>query len=109
MRHVSYEEELQSEQSYIAGLYERLDAERARVKKRYSATMREDGVPLVERDAEVRALGREMSRLNVVDHALCFGRLDSLDGDTSYIGRIGLFDDQNDYEPLLLDWRAPAA
>jgi DNA helicase IV len=27
----------------------------------------------------------------------------------SYIGRIGLFDEENEYEPVLLDWRAPAA
>jgi DNA helicase IV len=106
---VSYEDELQSEQRYIAALYERLDAERTRVKDRYSATLREEGLPLVERDAEARALAREMSRLNVVDHALCFGRLDSLAGEASYIGRIGLFDAENEYEPLLLDWRAPAA
>ncbi|OBF38705.1 helicase [Mycobacterium sp. ACS1612] len=109
MRHVSYEDELQSEQSYLDGLYARLDAERTRVQDRYRAALREDGLPLVERDAEVRALAREMNRLNVADHALCFGRLDSLDGDPSYIGRIGLFDADNDYEPLLLDWRAPAA
>jgi DNA helicase IV len=109
MRHVSYEDELQSEQSYVDGLYERLDAERARVKDRYSTALRGDGQPLVERDAEVRALAREMNRLNVADHGLCFGRLDSLDGDASYIGRIGLFDAENEYEPLLLDWRAPAA
>jgi DNA helicase IV len=108
-RHVSYEDELQSEQSYLDGLYTRLDAERTRVKDAYRAALREDGLPLVERDAGVRALAREMNRLNVVDHALCFGRLDSLDGDPSYIGRIGLFDADDDYEPLLLDWRAPAA
>jgi DNA helicase IV len=35
--------------------------------------------------------------------------LDALSGETSYIGRIGLFDAENDYEPFLLDWRAPAA
>jgi DNA helicase IV len=109
MRHVSYDDELQSEQSYVDGLYARLDAERARVKDRYRATLRGDGQPLVERDAEVRVLAREMNRLNVADHGLCFGRLDSLDGDRSYIGRIGLFDADNEYEPLLLDWRAPAA
>src|SRR3546814_13116303 len=40
---------------------------------------------------------------------LCFGRLDSLSGETSYIGRIGLLDADNDYEPVLLDWRAPAS
>ncbi|MEU0554321.1 ATP-binding domain-containing protein [Dactylosporangium sp. NPDC006015] len=26
-----------------------------------------------------------------------------------YIGRIGIFDEDNDYEPLLIDWRAPAS
>ncbi|WP_239133618.1 HelD family protein [Rugosimonospora africana] len=26
-----------------------------------------------------------------------------------YIGRIGIFDEDGDYEPLLVDWRAPAA
>jgi DNA helicase IV len=30
-------------------------------------------------------------------------------GGRSYIGRIGFLDEKNDYEPLLLDWRAPAA
>jgi DNA helicase IV len=35
--------------------------------------------------------------------------LDSVSGERSYIGRIGIFDRENDYEPLLLDWRAPAA
>ena len=49
-----------------------------------------------------------MKRLDVADNGLCFGRLDTLSGDHSYIGRIGLFDEENEYEPLLLDWRAPA-
>jgi DNA helicase IV len=40
---------------------------------------------------------------------LCFGRLDTLSGERSYIGRIGLFDEEKAYEPVLLDWRAPAA
>ncbi len=35
-----YEEELRSERSYVAGLYARLDAERARVKGEYSAALR---------------------------------------------------------------------
>ncbi|MFM1723775.1 RNA polymerase recycling motor ATPase HelR [Rhodococcus sp. PAM 2766] len=109
-----YEHELQDEQTYVAGLYSRLDVERARVKGRYSATLRspidaENGGTLVERDAGVRALAREITRLDVADHGLCFGRLDSLTGEPSYIGRIGLFDEANEYEPLLLDWRAPAA
>ena len=35
-----YEDELRSERSHVAGLYARLDAERARVKGRYSAALR---------------------------------------------------------------------
>src|SRR5439155_24477416 len=31
------------------------------------------------------------------------------DGVRRYIGRIGIFDDAGEYEPLLMDWRAPAA
>ena len=104
-----YEEELRSERSYVAGLYVRLDAERARVKGKYNAALRGTGGTPMERDVEVRALAREVKRLAVADNGLCFGRLDTLSGDHSYIGRIGLFDEENDYEPVLLDWRAPAS
>jgi DNA helicase IV len=104
-----YEDELQSEQGYVTGLYGRLDAERARVKHRYRAALLGDGGSLADRDAEVRALAREVKRLDVADHGLCFGRLDAISGEPSYIGRIGLFDADNEYQPLLLDWRAPAA
>ncbi|MGY0499865.1 RNA polymerase recycling motor ATPase HelR [Nocardia sp. FBN12] len=104
-----YEEERRSEQSYVAGLYSRLDAERARVKGRYGAALRSKGDSPMERDNEVRALGKQVQRLDVADNGLCFGRLDSASGERSYIGRIGLFDESNDLEQLLLDWRAPAA
>ena len=109
-----YEEELQSERSYVTALYARLDAERARVKGRYSAALRapidvQNGGTLVDRDAEVRAMGNRMKRLDVADDGLCFGRLDTLSGEHSYIGRIGLLDEENGHEALLLDWRAPAA
>ena len=63
----------------------------------------------MERDVQVRASAKQMKRLDVADNGLCFGRLDSLDGRAPYIGRIGIFDEDDDYEPLLLDWRAPAA
>jgi DNA helicase IV len=109
-----YDEELRSERSYVAGLYARLDAERARVKGRYRAALRapidvQNGGTLVDRDAEVRAMANRMKRLDVADDGLCFGRLDALSGEHSYIGRIGLLDEENGHETLLLDWRAPAA
>jgi DNA helicase IV len=104
-----YDDELSAEQHYVAGLYDRLDAERARVADRYRGALRGTGGTLVERDAEVRALGRQMARLNVADSGLCFGRLDSIDGETVYVGRIGLLDEDDDFASLLVDWRAPAA
>ncbi|HEY7595636.1 MAG TPA: RNA polymerase recycling motor ATPase HelR, partial [Actinophytocola sp.] len=104
-----YEEELRSERSYVAGLYARLDAERARVKGAYTAALRGTGGTPMERDVEVRARAREMKRLAVADNGLCFGRLDTISGEHSYIGRIGLFDEENEHEPVLLDWRAPAS
>jgi DNA helicase IV len=104
-----YEEELASEREYVAGLYTRLDAERARVKGEYQAALGGKGLGAMERDVGVRALGRESKRLEVVDNGLCFGRMDAISGERSHIGRIGLFDEEDDYRPVLLDWRAPAA
>ncbi|MFT7839504.1 RNA polymerase recycling motor ATPase HelR [Saccharothrix sp. BKS2] len=104
-----YEEELRSERAYIAGLYARLDAERARVKGAYDAALLGTGGTPVERDSEVRALAAAAKRLDVADNGLCFGRLDTASGEHSYIGRIGLFDEGDGYEPVLLDWRAPAS
>src|SRR5262249_19027273 len=63
----------------------------------------------MERDVEVRALAKEGKRLDVAGNGLCAGRLDPLSGDHSDVGGIGLFDEENDYEPVLLDWRAPAS
>jgi len=104
-----YEEELRSERDYVAGLYQRLDAERARVKGVYDAALLGTGGTAMERDDQVRALAKEAKRLAVADNGLCFGRLDTLSGEHSYIGRLGLFDENDEYEPVLLDWRAPAA
>lgn len=104
-----YDAELRDERTYVAGLYTRLDAERAEARARHAAALGAEGNSPLERDAEVRALAREVERLNVADNGLCFGRLDTATGERSYIGRIGLFDGSAEFEPLLLDWRAPAA
>ncbi|HET6504745.1 MAG TPA: RNA polymerase recycling motor ATPase HelR [Amycolatopsis sp.] len=104
-----YEDELRSERTHVAGLYARLDAERARAKGEYQAALGGVGGTPMERDVQVRASAKEVKRLDVADNGLCFGRLDTLSGEHSYVGRIGLFDEENDYEPVLLDWRAPAS
>lgn len=75
---------------------------------------------LVERDALVYLAARRRQDLDRQFEGLVFGRLDLdhsgsehpelLDVETleaRYIGRLGVRDD--DYEPLVIDWRAPAA
>lgn len=108
------DDELRAERAYVAGLYTRLDAERTRAKDRYKAVLGapvdpQDGSTLVGRDVEVRTLAKEIHRLDVSDNGLCFGRLDSVEGERRYIGRIGILDRDNDFDPVLLDWRAPLA
>jgi len=70
---------------------------------------------LFERDALVFSASRRTASLQNQHEGLVFGRLDldhADDGHPSgrevrYIGRLGVRDD--DYEPLVIDWRAPAA
>ena len=70
---------------------------------------------LFERDALVFAAARRRHDIENQFEGLVFGRLDLDHDETSrapgreirYIGRLGVRDD--DYEPLVVDWRAPAA
>jgi DNA helicase IV len=103
-----HDEELRSEQEYVDALYGLLDAERERVTSEFRAALGGTGGTPMERDVQVRASARRAKRLAVADEGLCFGRLDSLAGERTYIGRIGIAVDDDD-EPLLLDWRAPAS
>ena len=50
-----------------------------------------------------------IAQLDAAEEGLCFGRLDLVEGERRYVGRIGILDEDGDFEPLLLDWRAPAA
>jgi DNA helicase IV len=103
--------EIAQEQGYVTMLYEVLDRARERAT---AALQRVHGGPTTgtdqaatERDSFARIYAGRASQLMAVERGLCFGRIDSVDGARSYIGRIGLFDD--DHDPLLIDWRAPAA
>ena len=72
---------------------------------------------LFERDALVYNAAKRRAHLEHQHEGLVFGRLDLADGpgdgeraedrEIRYIGRLGVRDD--DYEPLVIDWRAPAA
>jgi DNA helicase IV len=62
---------------------------------------------MTEQDAFVKLYAERIQALEAAETRLCFGRLDLADGQSRYIGRLGLADD--DQRPLLTDWRAPAA
>src|SRR5688500_817363 len=96
-------------------LYGRLDRLRERAAERLAGLLRESGgTPQARshRDAATAMYAERVAQLDAVEPGLCFGRLDfredSGDGGPRHIGRIGIFD-QGEDEPLLLDWRAPAA
>ncbi len=105
------EREIEREQEYVSMLYGRLDTMREQAADRLAGSLQATGgTPQArsERDSVASMYTHQMAELNGVENALCFGRLDFDAGDVRYIGRIGIFDD-DDFDPLLMDWRAPAA
>jgi DNA helicase IV len=116
LRSVVYHEglELQNpvedEQVHLTAFYAALDRERDLAERRRgdeSVAGTRNAQALHQRDGRVRELNHRLARLNAAEEGLCFGRLDDVDGEVLHIGRLGLHDE--DYEPLLVDWRAPAA
>jgi DNA helicase IV len=109
---VAVKTELELEQAYVAKLYDRLDTLRARAAERVAQVLGSGEVGgtyqgRLERDALVTRYRDRLAQLWSAESGLCFGRLDLADGTRRYVGRLGLADD--DREPLLVDWRAPAA
>ncbi len=106
--------EAASEQEYVDTVYTQLDKaalsaqELAKEGLARGRIGNEGG--LVERDAMVFQAARRMATLDAAHEGLVFGRLDmgaQVSTVPRYIGRIGLRDDN--YDTLLIDWRAPAA
>ena len=104
---------LEHERRYVAMLYGRLDERRADTARRLQSVLHDEtvGTPqaLTERDAAAAMYTDRLAALRAAEHGLAFGRLDTDTGERRYIGRLGLLDEEHDYEPLLMDWRAPAA
>jgi DNA helicase IV len=102
-----------AEQGYVSMLYERLDRLRERASGYLAETLIAGAATpdqgMSERDSTAAEWSRRIGRLNAAENGLCFGRLDLEDGERRYVGRLGIVDDEGDYEALLLDWRAPAA
>ncbi|WP_433785491.1 HelD family protein [Actinomycetospora sp. CA-101289] len=122
------------EQPYVTMLYGKLDDRRAETAGLLARVLRDEttGTPqaVSERDAAAQMYSEQLATLSAVENGLCFGRLDldpdrpppppaddrragdeveGLEQDVLYVGRLGLLDEDHDYEPLLVDWRAPAA
>ena len=111
--------ELAIEQAHVDLVYEHLEHATSSARKvaaqgreifhsdRESYVREEDGTALFERDAFAFQAARRLAILDAEHEGLVFGRLDHTDGETRYIGRIGVRDAE--YEPLVIDWRARAA
>jgi DNA helicase IV len=100
------------EQEYISLLYGRLDELREQTVARLAGVLRQvGGTPQArtERDAFSASYRQRMAQLDAAGHGLCFGRLEFNDGELRYIGRIGIHSDSDEYQQLLMDWRADAA
>jgi AAA domain/UvrD-like helicase C-terminal domain len=103
-------QEIAAEQLVVDRVYDRLEGMRAQANElageghRRAAAGSVTG--LVERDAMVHRAAAQLRALDAEAEGLVFGRLDFDDGETYHIGRLGVRDD---LEPLLVDWRAPAA
>ncbi len=84
----------------VAELTQRLEAERRAPGR--------SGQEALDRDLEVHRLSARLRTLRRYGADLCLGRIVPADGgDPVYVGRLGVTDGAG--EPLLVDWRAPAA
>ncbi len=103
--------EIVSEQKFVDRVYERVETLRGQTNdlaaegRARAASGPTSG--LVERDAMVHRAARQLRALDAEAEGLVFGRLDFDDGEVYHVGRLGVRDDAR--EPLLIDWRAPAA
>ncbi len=104
------------EQSYVSMLYGQLDALRKYAQNRLSTVLLETGgTPQArsERESFSQLYVDDIAKYDAAENGLCFGRIDlqveAEDSPVRYVGRVGILDEANDYDTLLLDWRAPMA
>jgi DNA helicase IV len=100
---IERERELAGEQAYTDFAYECLEAMRRQTAK----ALRTDAIANeADREDFERMMHARLADLEE-ETSLTFGRLDQLDGETYYIGRRHVHDENQD--PVVIDWRAPVA
>jgi DNA helicase IV len=102
--------ELQREQTVLDRALARLDVLRAEARQRETESVRPAGgspQAVYERDVTAQAAANRRAELDTAAEGLVFGRLDRTDGVVHHVGRRGLR--TQDQEPIVVDWRAPAA
>ncbi|MEE6262263.1 HelD family protein [Plantactinospora sonchi] len=104
-------QEIEAEQHHLDRVYARLaqlrrSAARAEREGYQIARVGNFGA-LVERDAMVFHAARRRHTLDAEHEGLVFGRLDLRTGQVLHVGRLGVRGEHA--EPLVIDWRAPAA
>ncbi|MCW2614134.1 MAG: hypothetical protein JWN08_1128 [Frankiales bacterium] len=103
-------QEVAREQAVLDRALSRLDVLRAEAVLRETESMRPTGgspQAVYERDVAAQAAANRRADLDLAGEGLLFGRLDLDDATVHHIGRMGLRTD--DQEPIVVDWRAPAA
>ena len=102
--------EVQREQEVLDRALARLDVLRAEALQREAeSVLPAGGSPqaVYERDVSAQAAANRRADLDLAGEGLVFGRLDRDDGTVHHVGRMGLRTNQQ--EPIVVDWRAPAA
>ncbi len=105
--------ELAAEQAFLEHALRRLEATRGEaVQLKTMVEVGKGGTSQARWEREVinENIANRLSKLELGQRSLCFGRIDQAEeagGGSFHIGRIAVADSDN--EPLIVDWRAPVA
>src|SRR4051812_42514213 len=104
-------DELSAERTYVDAAFARLQELRAKAQQLAGeANWRDEDYvvdSLFERDVVATQAAHRLATLDVPKGRMAIGRLDLVDGERRYIGRLAIADAEG--EPLIIDWRAPVA
>ncbi|MFM2077563.1 MAG: hypothetical protein RJA49_1453 [Actinomycetota bacterium] len=105
------DDELHRERAYLDAAYDRVVAMRRSAEDLAGSARRftesRNAQALFERDSAMAHAARRLASLDIAKSRLLVGRLDLTDGSCLYVGRLAVADEAGD--PLIVDWRAPAA